>query len=191
MTLADLASIGSFISGFAVLISLVFLYFQVRQVAGQVRQAEQNQRATILQVRANRHADMVMHLLDAAVADAFTKALRCDEDLTFTEMSQFIFYARAYFINAEDAFNQHRDGLLGERGYRAFLAQFGQQMAHPAYRTAWRTSQWAWGQEFAEFVEQLMVERPVRPLRSPDALLAEYKSGHAAEVSRASIAAAH
>lgn len=32
MSRSDLASLGSFVSGFAVLVSLVFLYFQLRQM---------------------------------------------------------------------------------------------------------------------------------------------------------------
>lgn len=40
MSLSDLASLGSFVSGFAVLVSLVYLALQVRQ-------AEKNQRAVL------------------------------------------------------------------------------------------------------------------------------------------------
>ena len=106
-------------------------------------------------------------------------------------MAQFMFYARAVFINAEDAFNQHRDGLLGERAYRAFVASFSHNMASAAYRTAWRTSQWGWGQEFAEFVEKLMAELPVRPPRSAADVLTEWKTEFAAELSGRSVTAAH
>jgi hypothetical protein len=47
MSLSDLAALGSFVSGVAVLVSLVFLYFQLRQVGAQVQQAERNQQAMI------------------------------------------------------------------------------------------------------------------------------------------------
>src|SRR5579862_4809924 len=50
MTLADLASIGSLISGVAVLISLIYLALQVRQ-------AEKNQRALMNQGTAARVSD--------------------------------------------------------------------------------------------------------------------------------------
>jgi hypothetical protein len=189
MSLSDLASIGSLASGVAVLVSLVLLYFQLRQLNQQVRQAERNQQATILQSRASRYTDMLLHLTDPSVADAYTKAVRCDADLTNTELGQFMFYARAWFTNSEDAFNQHRDGLLGDRAYRAFLAAFGQNMRHPAYRTVWRMSVWAWGQEFTEFVEKLMVDPATAP-SSPTDMMAAYRSGYAAELSGTSIAAA-
>jgi hypothetical protein len=73
MTLSDLAALGSFVSGVAVMVSLVFLYFQVRQVNLQVRQAERNQRATIAQVRAGRSVEAILTQTDASVAAAFRR----------------------------------------------------------------------------------------------------------------------
>ena len=49
MSLSELAEIGSFISGVAVLTSLIFLYFQLRQINQQVKQAEKNQQSAIRQ----------------------------------------------------------------------------------------------------------------------------------------------
>jgi hypothetical protein len=49
MSLSALAEIGSFISGVAILSSLIFLYFQLRQINHQVKQAEKNQRSAIRQ----------------------------------------------------------------------------------------------------------------------------------------------
>jgi len=51
MSLSDLASLGSFVSGLAVLISLIYLAIQVQQ-------AEQNQKAQIQQGRAARLVDL-------------------------------------------------------------------------------------------------------------------------------------
>jgi hypothetical protein len=49
MSPSALAEIGSFISGVAILSSLIFLYFQLRQINHQVKQAEKNQRSAIRQ----------------------------------------------------------------------------------------------------------------------------------------------
>ena len=54
MSLSELAEIGSFISGAAILSSLIFLYFQLRQINRQVKQAEKNQLSAIRQGRAAR-----------------------------------------------------------------------------------------------------------------------------------------
>lgn len=45
MSLSDLAALGSFVGGVAVLVSLIFLYFQLRQIGAQMAQADNNQRA--------------------------------------------------------------------------------------------------------------------------------------------------
>ena len=73
MSLSDLASLGSLVNGVAVLVSLAFLYFQVRQVNQQIRRAEKNQRATIAQVRTNRTAEIGLRQTDPAVAMAFLR----------------------------------------------------------------------------------------------------------------------
>ena len=59
MSLSDLAALGSFVSGLAVLVSLIFLYFQLRQVNRQVRQSEKNQLALMNQGVINRTSDII------------------------------------------------------------------------------------------------------------------------------------
>lgn len=178
MSPSDLASVGSFISGVAVLISLAFLYFQLRQVTEQVRQAERNQRATIAQVRAGRTMEVMLRTCDASMAEAFDKATTGDADLTVTQVQQFIVYALATFQNAEDTFHQHRGGLVEGGVYRTFLAGLGQNMARPAFRLAWRLSGRGYASpEFVEFFESLMAETPVRNASAD--LLAAWKTGYA------------
>jgi hypothetical protein len=77
MTLSDLAPIGSFISGLAVLVSLVFLCFQRRQVGAQVQQTELHQQASIRQGRqtmASRSGPMVVAcVLQYSLCPAFVE----------------------------------------------------------------------------------------------------------------------
>src|SRR5580698_9004667 len=182
MSLSDLASLGSFISGLAVLVSLVFLYFQLRQLAEQARQAERNQRATILQVKANRTADRALRISDASLAEAFTNATRCAPELTFNQLQQFGGYARALFLDAEDAFIQHRDGLLREGDHDAFLSWFRYNLAIQAYRSARRLLlRGSFGLDFTTFVDRLLSETPVQQRRSPDDLLAAWKADFAGD----------
>ena len=63
MTLSDLASIGSLISGTAVLVSLVYLSLQVRQT-------ERNQQASIRQGRINRAVELMTARMEPTVAEA-------------------------------------------------------------------------------------------------------------------------
>jgi len=73
MTLSDLAALGSFISELAVLISLFFLYFQLRQVNVQAQQAERTQQATIRHTRAARIVDIALASAELSWADAVRK----------------------------------------------------------------------------------------------------------------------
>src|SRR5262249_14451499 len=120
MSLSDLASLGSFVSGVAVLVSLVFLYFQIRQVSAQVEQSEKNQQAAIRQARVTRIFDWHMGLTDAAIADVWRRGLEGNEDLSETELAQFTTVMRALFLHAEDSFYQHEAGLLNEAAFVTF-----------------------------------------------------------------------
>ena len=185
MSLSDLASLGSLVSGVAVLVSLVFLYFQVRQVNRQVRQAEKNQRATIAQVRASRTAEMAIQA-DPAVATAFRKAMAGAEDLTPTELQQFLGgMVRATITNHEDIFLQRQHGLVEDAAYRAWLSQVTATWSNPAFRAGWRLQRQAAGADFAAFLDKLIAETPVQPARSAERLVAEWKSAWD-EVTRAS-----
>jgi hypothetical protein len=92
MSLSDLASLGSFVSGVAVLASLV--YFQLRQVNAQVRQTEKNQQALIRQARTDRVTSTNIGLArDKAFADTLIKVQTRADDVTYPELSQVRRYA--------------------------------------------------------------------------------------------------
>jgi hypothetical protein len=63
MSLSDLASLGSFVNGLAVLISLIYLALQVRQT-------NRNQQIAIRHIRASRIVELQLALADPGVAGA-------------------------------------------------------------------------------------------------------------------------
>src|SRR5881296_316469 len=103
MSLSDLASIGSLVSGVAVLISLIYLTLQVRQ-------AGRSQRALMQQGRANRVADTCLRIAEPGLSRVFNKAMSGDDNLTPEELEQFMNICRAGFLSGEDSFLQHRSG---------------------------------------------------------------------------------
>ena len=105
MSLSDLASIGSFISGVAVLVSLIYLALQVRQ-------AEKNQRAIVQQERASRSSDQLFRLADPVLSRVWLKGLKSVDDLTDEEAFQFTLVTTAMLRSVEDAYFQHKLGLL-------------------------------------------------------------------------------
>ena len=103
MSLSDLASLGSIVSGFAVLVSLVYLSLQVRQ-------AERNQRALMQQGRANRVSDNSFRVAEPGLSVVFSKGSRGDENLTSEELFQFLYMCRGGFLSGEDSFLHHLSG---------------------------------------------------------------------------------
>src|SRR5215469_7153616 len=97
MSLSDLASLGSFVSGFAVLVSLIFLYFQLHQLSQQVRQAEKKQQASIRQTRTTQNMDVVTKGTEFSTAEALSGGYRGDENISEINVMQFYQYCRAAF----------------------------------------------------------------------------------------------
>ena len=183
MSLSQLAEIGSFISGVAILASLIFLFFQLRQINQQVKQAEKNQQSAIRQGRATRTVDIVLTGTEPSLADAFVKGTFGDEDISQTQLSQFSAVCRATFINSEDTFYQHKEGLLDEAGFFGFVAGMKGTLRYPGFRAQWKSARRNHGTEFVEFMDKLLVETPVT-LRFD--LLARWQASITAEKAMAS-----
>src|SRR5262249_19706828 len=107
MSLSDLASLGSFVSGFAVLMSLIYLALQVRQT-------KRNQQIAIRHSRVSRIVELHVALADPGVADAWLHGSASPQELTQPELSQFISLCRALFFHFEDSFYQREEGLLND-----------------------------------------------------------------------------
>ena len=156
MSLSDLASIGSFVSALAVLVSLVYLSLQVRQ-------AEKNQQAAIRTARASRIVDLFMGCTDPAVAQAVRKGMRGADDISDSEVFQFMNFALARFFNAEDAFYQRREGLLNEFYFEGVTNGLKFSLSSPGMRALYRRQRSIFGHEFAQFADALLASTPVEP----------------------------
>ena len=178
MSLSQLGEIGSFVSGAAILTSLIFLYFQLRQINHQVKQAEKNQQSAIRQARAGRSIGIVLTGTEPSLADAFIKGAFGDEDISLTQHSQFSAVCRAIIINSEDTFYQHKDGLLDEASFVGFVAGMKGTMRYPGFRAQWKSARRNHGTEFVEFMDKLVAETPVA--RRID-ILTRWKASVAAE----------
>jgi hypothetical protein len=183
MSLSQLAEIGSFVSGVAILASLIFLYFQLRQINHQVKQAEKNQQSAIRQGRAGRSIGIVLTGTEPSLADAFVKGAFGDDDISLTQLMQFSAVCRATIINSEDTFYQHKDGLLDEATFVGFVAGMKGTFRYPGFRAQWKTVRRNHGNEFVEFMDKLIAEIPVAPRTD---ILARWAASVAAEKAKAS-----
>jgi hypothetical protein len=158
MSLSDLAALGSFISGVAVLISLVYLSLQVRQAAKHSRSAMGHARATNV-------IDINWRYADPAVQELFMKAGEANQTLSAIEIQQLLAMSRANFFNAEDAFIQQREGLLDAAAYNTFVLNYQSMMGNPVLRTCWRLLRDRFDPEFGVFMDNLTAKAAVAPRR--------------------------
>jgi len=124
MTLSDLSSIGSLVSGIAVLFSLIYL-------SQQVRQSSKHTRALILQGRVDR---VVSHHIAIAGSD-LVGAWIAESGVTPTSEEirhrQFWLQGIAYDVSWEDTFVQHEAGLLGDEQFADFRAHIALILGNP------------------------------------------------------------
>lgn len=188
MSLMDLASIGSFISGVGVLISLLLLVFQLRQVSAQIQQAERNQQAAIQQDRYGRVFEANLAMTEPTLADAIAKGMAGARDITPTQIAQYRGYSYARFQISENTFLQHKAGLLSDEAFDAFMKGFVAALALPSVRVMWNWGKVGHAPEFIAFVEGLIAQAPT--VTNGDLLarwnsdLAAWTSGLAAEEAR-------
>jgi hypothetical protein len=163
MTLTDIASLSSAISGIAVVASLVFLYFQIRQVTAQVKQAEKNQRSIVEQGRSTRVSDIQMHVAsEPTLAVAVEKAMTGAADMTQTEFTQFRLYTYARFALSEDTFLQHKNGLMSDEAFATWERTFVVGFGAPGPRVMWKWVRQSYDPEFVAFTDKIMARAVVR-----------------------------
>jgi hypothetical protein len=154
MSLSDLAALGSFVSGVAVLISLIYLALQVRQT-------KRNQQIAIRHSRVSRVVDLHLALADPAVAEAWLHGSASPQEITFY---------------------QREEGLLNDDAFETVVAGVRFSARSPGWRAAWKISRPNFGGRFPGFMDGLVAgsaaERPV------DLSLEAWKVAFASEAAR-------
>jgi hypothetical protein len=177
MSLSDLASVGSFVSGFAVLASLIYLSLQVRQT-------KRNQQIAIRHSRATRVVELHLALADVAVADAWLHGSGSPQQLTQTELGQFNNLCRALFFHFEDSFYQREEGLLNDDAFETVVAGVRLSARSPGFRAAWKLARPNFGGAFIAFMDGAVAESAAKP--PVDLSLEAWKVAFASEASRTS-----
>jgi hypothetical protein len=177
MSLSALASLGSFVSGIAVLISLIYLALQVRQT-------KRNQQISIRHSRASRTVELHLALADPAMADAWSHGSGSPQGITRTEVSQFIHLCRAHFFHFEDSFYQREEGLLNDDAFETVVAGVRLLARSPGWRSAWKIGRPNFGGRFRDFMDGVIAGSSVEP--PVDVSLEAWKVAFASEASRTS-----
>ncbi len=151
MSLSDLASLGSFVSGFAVLLSFVFL-------AAQLRQANVNQRALIQSARASRVIDTIYRNIEPHLLHVIQRGAGGDATMPPEEIQAFLQAAYGSFLNFEDTYLQHRAGTIHPSAWQASSGRLEIILTSPGWRVAWRKRRAMLDSDFAQAVDQIVAK---------------------------------
>ena len=162
MTLSDLASLGSFVSGAAVAVSLVFLALQMRQT-------NRNQKAQMQQARAARIVDLNLHAGDPEIALIIQRGGAGDLTLNDAEFASFRRTFIATILNFEDGYFQTKEKMIGTRSMASDRAILKSLFVQQGFRAMWKTLRYAFEPEFVAHVDELIEATPVAPIPNPAA----------------------
>jgi hypothetical protein len=152
MSLSDLASVGSFVSGVAVLISLIYLGLQTRQNVLHTR-------ALIQQGRSGQVGAMLgLIAADPSLAELMVRAGR--DTLTDADIIRVSYWYYAMFINLEDQVHQHERGLIDDDRYYSTLEGARETIRSPSGRIAWKLLGNRFNPRFRKIMDDLMLSTP-------------------------------
>ncbi|HUO89130.1 MAG TPA: hypothetical protein VMU08_08145 [Rhizomicrobium sp.] len=155
MSLSDLASIGSLVSGVAVVITLIFLLLQMRQT-------DRNQRASIRMGRASRANNFFALQLSPEVTRVIAKTWT-GEALNEVETHTYLYYCAGLLTNWEDTYYQHRAGLLDDAIMESEEAIIRQFAATASFRGAWQFTRVTYSKNFCRYIDRFIEQATLLP----------------------------
>lgn len=149
MSLADLSSLGSFVSGVAVVITLIFLVIQMRQNTLAIR-------AAASQALSAAYADLSnITVTNADMARIWRLGLSDLGQLTDDERVRFISYLSTAFRFMESARLEWRRGQLDNEHWRALEGDIRDIAAQPGAKAYWALRRHWNADEFRKWLEAL------------------------------------
>jgi hypothetical protein len=170
MSLVDLAALGSFVSGIAVVISFIFLALQVRQ-------ANRNQRSLIQQARTGRNVESLQKMAEEPISELLAQAESDPESLSNAKIWSLYGYGAAVFWSYEDTYMQFKAGTLHAASWESDLATLQRILAFPWFRVIWRMARTGMDHRYRDCVDSLI--REIAP--DPSARFSDYFNLYLAE----------
>jgi len=155
MTLADLASIGGFVSGIAVVITLIFLLLQMRQ-------ANLNQRALMQQMRSARVSDLLLKATEPHLCENMNRAFANDLSMNDEQVRSFFMFVLASLENWQDSYFQFRSGTLDAASFASDVAILRIWAPLPPFRAVWQTIRDGYGSDYRDYIDGLL--REMKPI---------------------------
>lgn len=149
MSLPDLAAIGNFVSGIAVVVTLIVLLFQIRQT-------NKHQKAIVQQNRVTRSADFILRGSAPGLVEAWIMGAKGSTEIGIERHWQFITLMRTFFLGLEDTYFQYKIGLVGKGTLEGVANLMHRHFAEPGVRAAWRQLRDTYDPDFAKYCDSLV-----------------------------------
>ena len=145
-------AIAELLGAIGVIASLFYVASQIRRNSLALEAATNQAVSDSTQLR------LLAPAQNPALAVALAKARSDYEALSPAEHVQLVFFSRATFRGIQNAFFQHRQGLLPEIAWRDYEAIIRMNLKRPDVPQWWPTERASFDEEFAEYVDQLLAE---------------------------------
>lgn len=157
MTLEQWSFLAQIISAIAVIASLIFVGFQLKQATSAIR-------ATSSQAHSALYTDLVSSIIDNGdFARAWSIGLERPQELTEAEWVRFVAYASALFRLYESSRVQWLNGRLDEEHWRTIERQATDFGHLPGLKIAWQLRGHWFSPEFRSWFEALTPAEVPRP----------------------------
>lgn len=143
------SAIGELVGALAVVVSVLYLAFQVR---GQVREA---QLAAIHEVSEGFREGIAATFMDPHLSDLFARGKDDVGVLDEPERIQFIAFIQRNYRVWEDAFYQYKAGRLDEPHWRSMERQYSALLSWPGVRRVWSMRREYFTPDFMRYVDSL------------------------------------
>jgi hypothetical protein len=159
MSFSDLAAIGSFVSGVAIVATLIFLLIQIRQT-------NKNQQSLMQQGRSVRIVETLLKKTDPVLSEAIPRVYLSDLTIDATQIHAANALIEAFFTNEEASYLQHQAGLLHGSSWESDVATLRQTLMVPAWRVGWKMCRHRASEEYRAYIDSLL--REVKPVKAFD-----------------------
>ena len=181
MSLSDLASLGNFVSGVAVVTTLIFLLLQMRQ-------NNRNQRSIIQQARSERNMAITRQVASRHFSEVQEKLYQ-RKALTVAEINIYVQTTAGVFHSWEDSFLQFRGGTLDATSWQAEQEIVSHALQDPARRAAWQLLGPYFTGPYRAFIDDLILRTNV-PILADFSVEALWNAALEKELARGHAAAA-
>ena len=154
MTLQDLGSVGEFLGGLAVLVSLIYLALQIRQNTTSVRAATSASVSESL----SRFTETLIS--QPELARLWFQGISNYDSLEDQARNQFGMALLTYMRRVENAFYQHARGFVDPDHWQTTERILTRSMSRPGVLRWWSESKPLFSDRFVEFVERHIPKAP-------------------------------